>query len=259
MSTQSSNKNKFIYALVDSTDLSIFNVRGVNKSTVYSLACNDIAAIVSDLDKSRVRPDRRNIMAHREVLEQLMRQCNGVLPMRFGIVAQNSMAVKALMSANIMLIKEQMQRVWGQVEMGLRVTWDVDNIYEYFVATHPLLREARDSIMVGGREASRAEKIELGRIFDQLLMEERKQYTDTVVDVLQDYCTEISVGTPKVNNEVMNISCLVKKDEQDDFEKGIFEASKLFNNDYLFNYTGPWAPHSFVDLELQTPQKQTVL
>lgn len=258
MSIQSSNKSKFIYALVDSTGNGIFQVRGVNKATVYSLSEQGIAAIVSDLDSARVRPDRHNIMAHRQVLALMMTQCKAVLPMRFGIVARNTMAVRALLAANQSLIRTQLQQVGGQVEMGLRVTWEVDNIYQYFVMTHPVLREARDGLMAGGREASRAEKIELGRIYDRLVQEERRRHTDSVKEILQDYCTEISVGVPKQENEVMNLACLVNKDRQEDFERGVFEASKSFSNHYLFNYTGPWAPHSFVALELQSPAKRSV-
>jgi len=29
--------------------------------------------------------------------------------------------------------EEQLERVTGKVEMGLRVAWDVPNIFEYFV------------------------------------------------------------------------------------------------------------------------------
>ena len=31
--------------------------------------------------------------------------------------------------------------------MGLRVSWDVPNIFEYFVNTHPDLRAARDRFL----------------------------------------------------------------------------------------------------------------
>ena len=37
-------------------------------------------------------------------------------------------------------------------------------------------------------------------------------------------------------------------DAQGLFEEGVFEAAKLFDNNYTFDFNGPWAPHNFVDL-----------
>jgi hypothetical protein len=43
----------------------------------------------------------------------------------------------------------------------------------------------------------------------------------------------------------------VGRDAQVRFEEGVFEAAKLFDNNYTFDYNGPWAPHNFVELDLQ--------
>ena len=42
--------------------------------------------------------------------------------------------------------------------MGLRVTWDVPNIFEYFVNTHAELRAARDRLLSNGRGPLTKEK-----------------------------------------------------------------------------------------------------
>jgi hypothetical protein len=49
----------------------------------------------------------------------------------------------------------------------------------------------------------------------------------------------------------MSLACLVPRDGQDRFEEGIFAAAKLFDNNFTFDYNGPWAPHNFVDLNLE--------
>jgi hypothetical protein len=48
----------------------------------------------------------------------------------------------------------------------------------------------------------------------------------------------------------MNLACLVKRGALPKFETAIFEAAKLFDNNYSFDYNGPWAPHNFVELDL---------
>jgi hypothetical protein len=34
----------------------------------------------------------------------------------------------------------------------------------------------------------------------------------------------------------------------------VFAAAKLFDNNFTFDYSGPWAPHNFVELELDLEQ-----
>lgn len=250
------NAGKFIYALAEAGEGDqIYQVRGLNKSTVYAITEGNVAAVVSDIHSPRVRPERRNLMAHRAVLQHLM-DAGSLLPMRFGVIAASAPAVRNLLATNAGAIGEQMERVAGRLEMGLRVFWDVGNIYEYFVGNHPMLRTARDRMLAEGDGGGREARIELGRLYEHLISEERRQHTERVVEVLRDYCEEIVDSPPKKEKEVMNLACLVGREAMAGFEKGVIEASRPFDSTYLFDYTGPWAPHNFVDLDLHNRPAQ---
>ena len=82
---------------------------------------------------------------------------------------------------------------------------------------------------------------------------DRIEFTEKVKEVLFDYCEDIVETAVKREKDVMNLACLVERDKLDEFAKGVFEASKLFDNVYLFDYTGPWAPHNFITLDLHAP------
>lgn len=137
------------------------------------------------------------------------------------------------------------------VEMGLRVSWDVPNIFEYFVHIHPDLRAARDRFLGPYRNPSQENKIELGRLFDHLLNEDRETYTDQVADILSPYCQEIKRNHCRNEGEVMNLACLVRRQALDRFEEGVFAAARLFDNNFTFDYNGPWAPYNFVKVDLK--------
>jgi len=66
------------------------------------------------------------------------------LPITFGVIAEGAKAIKRILSLNRKSFAEELRRVHGKVEMGLRVAWDVPNIFEYFVNTHAEIRAARD-------------------------------------------------------------------------------------------------------------------
>jgi len=171
--------------------------------------------------------------------------------MSFGIIAEGSKAVQEILTRNHDTLARQLQRVAGKVEMGLRVSLDVPNIFEYFVNTHPGLRAARDRFLGPNRNPSQNDKIELGRMFDRLLQEDRETYTDRVAEILSPCCVEIKRNKCRNEGEVMNLACLVPRDGQDRFEAGVFAAAKLFDNNFAFDYNGPWAPHNFVELNLE--------
>ena len=49
----------------------------------------------------------------------------------------------------------------------------------------------------------------------------------------------------------MHLACLVERGAQKAFEDGVFEAANRFDNNFSFDFNGPWAPHHFVNVALQ--------
>lgn len=242
---------RYLYAVVDGSPDFGLGAMGIDGSRVYTIEDGQIGAVVSDLPNERIRPERRRLAAHHAVLKKLM-ETQTVLPMAFGLVADGPEAIHRILEKNRVTFTEQLERFAGKVEMGLRVCWDVPNIFEYFVNTIADLRQLRDRLFRLGREPSQEEKIELGRIFDRALIEQRADHTERVLEVLSPLCFETKENKPRNEHEVMNLACLIGRDKQQDFEKGVFAAAKFFDQHYAFDYNGPWPPHNFVDISLQT-------
>jgi hypothetical protein len=242
---------RYLYAIVTAPGKRTYDFAGIDGAPVYSIANGRVAAVVSDVPNDRIRPERRHLAAQQAVLKELLSQADAMLPMAFGIIADGPKAIQKILSRNHEAFLEQLQRVAGMVEMGLRVSLDVPNIFEYVVNTHPELRAARDRFLGPYRNPSQEDKIELGRLFDRLLNEDREAYTEKVVEILSHYCREIKENKCRNESEVMSLACLVLRPGQDWFEEGVFAAAKLFDNNFTFDYNGPWAPHNFVEVDLQ--------
>ena len=80
---------------------------------------------------------------------------------------------------------------------------------------------------------------------------DRAEQTQKVEAILSACCFELKQNAPKNEREVMNLACLVGRKSPAEFEAGIFEAARLFDNHFAFNYNGPWAPHNFVQVDLK--------
>lgn len=242
---------KYLYAIVSGPGQQEYGFGGIDGAAVYTIGNGRVAAVVSDIGNGKIRPERRHLAAQQAVLKELQGRHEGVLPMAFGIIADGPKAIQRILSGNQKEFSAQLQRVAGMVEMGLLVSWDVPNIFEYFVNTHPDLRAARDRFLGPYGNPSQEDKIELGRLFEHLLNEDRETYTEQVEEILSQYCREIKRNKCRQESEVMKLACLVPRTAQGGFEEGVFAAAKLFDNNFTFDYNGPWAPHNFVQLDLK--------
>lgn len=243
---------KYLYAVVEAGGDTEFGEIGIGGTRVYLVADEKVGVVVSDFSDGKIRPERRHIAAHQAVLKRLMETCTP-LPISFGVIADGTRDVRKILSLNRKAFADQLGRVRGKVEMGLRVTWDVPNIFEYFVNTHPELRVARDKFFGAQRAATQEDKIELGRMFDRCLQDDREGHTERVEGIISAACTEVKRNPPRTESEIMSLACLVGRGAIDkEFEAAIFAAARGFDNSFSFDFNGPWAPHHFVDISLAT-------
>ncbi len=244
-------RGRYIYAVVSHHAAQALNFKGLDDRPIYTIAHRGMAAVVSDLESDRIRPQRRNLAAHRAVLSGLMAVEEAVLPMRFGIIAANATEIKSLLASNREIFENQLKQIAGKLEMGVRVVLDVPNIFEYFVDAHPELKEARDRLFGGSSQPSQNDRIELGRRFERLREADRAAHCATVEEDLGPLCAAIKRGALREDREMVNLACLVGKDRRAQFEQAVFRAATHFDNNFAFDYNGPWPPHSFAEIAIK--------
>ena len=222
---------------------------GVDGERVFAISRGKVAAVVSATTAKRLRPERRHLEAHNRVIRQLLAD-GTVLPLAFGAAAGSQQSVQRILERNAEELAAQLDRLAQKIEMGLRVVWDVPNIFDYFVQTHPELRAARDRLLGQRRTPAQDDKIEVGRMFDRILNEDREKYSDMVENELSGTCLDFKRNRCRNEQELTNLACLIRRDNQPAFEAAVLRAAQLFDNSFAFDYNGPWAPYSFVSLSL---------
>jgi Gas vesicle synthesis protein GvpL/GvpF len=247
--TVKAQARKYLFAIVHLADARPCTCPGMDDGEISTITEGRLAAVVSGVSGPKIRPERRHLARHQEVLKQLLAHTTP-LPMAFGILADDTEAIHKILRRNQRMFLEQLQHVAGKVEMGLRVNWDVPNIFEYFVNTNSELRSARDRLLGGNRQPTQEDKIELGRLFERLLGETRESSTERVQSILARASFEVKTNKCRSEHEVMNLACLVAREAQESFGNAVFQAAQMFDNNFAFDYNGPWAPHNFVEVTL---------
>lgn len=242
----------YLYAIVAGTEDLDLGTIGLYNSRVYSISEGDLSAVVSDLPKmDKLRPERRHLAAHQAVLSRITEDSIVVLPVSFGTISDSGDALRKMLSRYHDELVKEIERVRGKVEMEVRVSLDVPNVFEYFVSNQKELKETRDRVFDSKHEPTQDEKIELGQLFEKILNEERDKSTKTVEKSLSHHCVELKRNKCRNENEVMRLSCLVEKDRREEFESAIEEAAKLFGNEFIFEFNGPFPPYNFINAHLR--------
>ncbi len=224
-------------------------VDGVGGALVEAVVEGRLAAVVSRFNAPRLRPQRANLAAHHRILRDLSAN-EPVLPVVFGTISDGEEHLRHVLRQNHDVLAALLDRLRGKVEMGLKVYWDLPNVFEYFVATHQELEALRNRLFRPGRVPSVEEKIELGELFVSLLQQARRRHVGRVQEALAPYCVEVRALDPGDERMIIKLACLVQSDRQPQWEEGVHRAALLFDDHYRLDYSGPWPPYNFADADL---------
>jgi hypothetical protein len=236
---------KFLYAVILSDGEREFGRIGLEGGKVYAIVYRDIAAVVSDYPVTEIKALRRNLSPYHLTIRRVSEECT-TIPAKFGQVAAGADKVRRVLEANYDEIKEELARLQGKVEMGLKISWTVENVFEYVVGKSRELRELRDRLLRRSASLTRQQQIEVGAFAFNKLNEMRGDIRERVITLLQDSIEEVEIADPTEEKLVMHGAFLVRKGRQKDFTEAAQKVAGLLGQDYAVKVDGPWVPFSFV-------------
>lgn len=238
----------YLYAVTE-PDAPMLALRGIEDAPVEVIRAETCAAVVSAGPSGRLRPSRKNIGAHQSVLRTLL-ESTSVLPITFGSIAGAEHQVRDLLERFADDLRDDLDRVRGCVEMGFKIKWDVENVFDYIVSLYPDLARARDRVARHGDDLSRDEKMSIGQRVAQCLEEQRSIVRDRAVGGISSSVREFADVDPRTDDEACSLALLVERDKMEAFDSALDELATKFDEKYLFQINGPWAPHNFVSTQL---------
>lgn len=240
----SSAEGKFLYAVILSDRERGFGSIGLESGRVYTILYQDIAAVVSDHPVTEIKFLRKNLSPYHLTIRRVAEECT-TIPARFGQVALDADRVRGLLKANYAELRGELARLQGKVEMGLRISWTVENVFEYVVGKSRELKNLRDRLLRSSASLTRQQQIEVGALAYDMLNEMRGQISEKVVTMLRDSTEEVEIKQLPEEKVVMLGSFLVRKDRRNDFEAAVQKVADDLGEDYAAKVDGPWVPFSF--------------
>lgn len=238
-------QGKFLYAVILSNRERDFGPIGLEGGKVYSITYRDIAAVVSDYPVTEIKALRKNLSPYHLTLRRVAEDCT-TIPARFGQVAGDADKVRRVLEASYDELRGELARLEDKVEMGLEISWTVENVFEYVVGKSRELRERRNRLLRRAASLTRQQQIDMGALAFDKLNELRGGITEKALALLEDSVEEAEINQITEEKVVMHGAFLVHKDRQKDFATAAQKVADILGEDYAVKVDGPWVPFSFV-------------
>jgi hypothetical protein len=240
---------KYLYGFAEGDFAPASGLLGLANAAVHSVRFEDIAAVVSDHPVEKVSLLRKNLEPHHRVVREINSQAT-LIPATFGHISDTEEQILAVLRDNYPAIREELQRLSGKAEMGVKLLWDVDNIFDFFVSTDRELRNRRDRVF-GKSRPTLEDKLELGAFFEKRLKLERERLGNQIVEALRPVTCEFRLNAVAEEKMVLNAAFLIERAREKEFEAALYQAAGLFDSNFGLDYSGPWPPYNFVRLAIK--------
>ncbi|MEM6794190.1 MAG: GvpL/GvpF family gas vesicle protein [Acidobacteriota bacterium] len=225
------------------------HLRGVDKAPIRVIGDGSLAAVASRFTQPKVRPRRRHLLAHDQTVRALA-DSQDILPVSFGTLASSKDEILLLLDQNRDEIVENLDRLAGRVEIAVKAEVAGSKPFERYVRRYDELRRARDRMIAEGQERNRHRMMEIGKLFEQLRERERDQTSGSFLASLGDVFDGSKAQELKRDEQIFDLSFLVKKEEAAEFEAAFDRAAAALEDDLALHYQGPLPPYSFSTLRL---------
>src|SRR6476620_11461646 len=121
---------KYVYCIVRSERQREFGTIGIGGGQrVFTVAYNNLAAVVSDTPIRIYDPTRENVLAHELVNETVMREYT-VIPMSFGTIFRTREDINELLRSTYRAFDDVLDKMRDKIEFGLKVLWDREKVID---------------------------------------------------------------------------------------------------------------------------------
>lgn len=214
----------------------------------FTLSMNGLVAVMSAESKDRYPISRKNLLAHKNIVEQVIR-ITPSLPVRFNTVAPSlELVKKRLLTEKASDLAAKIKSVEGRIELSIRATWlDQSKLLERVLDEESSIRNLRDSLASGG--AGHQERIRLGQLVENAILKRRDALGAKLEAYLRPLVEDLALGTLP-DGVVANISLLLPEEKFEEVEEAIYTFDAE-NDLTVVRITGPLAPFTFSEMTIR--------
>ena len=244
-------EGKYIYCIIGTKQERDFGPIGIGGrgDDVLTFGHNDLSMVVSSHPITKFVVNRDNMLAHQKVIEEVMKEFDSVLPVRFGTIASNADEIRNLLGRRYREFKNALRDLDHKVELGVKGVWkDMEIIFKEIAEENKEVRMAKEEIQNGGNKKNIQAKIEVGKLVEEALAEKKEKEAERIVDTLKRTAFEYKLNKTIGDEMFVNAAFLVDKGREKEFDNIMDDLSEKYKERVKFMYVGPLPVFNFVNI-----------
>ena len=230
---------KFLYGMIETDDEESFSNIGIGNSEVYTIRHNGVGAAVSDVPVN-YEVGIEEVTVHENVLRKIM-ETRAVIPMSFGIIAEDETEIKNILKRAGMKFKNALEKIDNKLQINVKISWDKAVLAAILIENE----EIRALSKKVQEKDDQSLKIDLGRKVKSALDKKKNEYTKNIQDALEGLSEGFEENKITDQDTVMNASFLVHKKREQEFYDRLEELEKKYERKLEFLCVGPLPPYNF--------------
>jgi Gas vesicle synthesis protein GvpL/GvpF len=244
-------EREYLYCFLRESSSQTFISKGMGDrgDPVTSIHYRDLGAVISTSSIAEYESNRRNMMTHTRVLEEVMGRYS-ILPIRFNTTAPDRETIYKLLCQRYDELQGLLNDMMGKTEMGLKALWYEGVVFDEILAENPNICRLRDELQRHTPEETYYERIRLGEMIEQALEQKRQDEATLILDTLRAHVCDIKANQIISDRMIVNTAFLIELKKEPDLEAAIQVLDAQMGRRILFRYIGPAPPYNFVNFVL---------
>jgi hypothetical protein len=243
-------EGKYIYCIIKTKQERNFGPIGIGGrgDEVLTIGYDDLSMVVSSHPLSKFTANKDNMLTHQRVIEQVMLEYDGVLPVRFGTIASSADEVRNLLDRRCREFKTALRDIDHKIELGVKGLWkNMAVIFDEIVQENETISNLKKSIEKQNGNDPQA-RMTIGQLVKQALDKKKEKQAEDVVERLRRTSIEHKLNKTIGDEMFMNTAFLTDKGREKEFDNIMNDLSNEFEDRMEFLYAGPLPAFNFVNI-----------
>lgn len=220
---------------------------------VYTIHYKDAAMVAAEMPMKIYHPSKENLMMHQNVISDVMKKMDTVVPISFGNVFNSKEDVIALSESLYPQFEELFPKIKGKIELGLKVIGKKEWLQKE-INKDPEVTKQKQTVNKKTEAAGYFDRIELGEMASKFFQSLQQDIEKEIHEELKNIAVAAEVNEPIGEKMLLNGAYLIDSNQEEKFDEKVNELHDKWKDKVDFKYTGPWPAYNFINIKLKVEE-----
>lgn len=243
-------EGKYIYCIIETRQERNLGPVGIGErgDEVLTVGYDDLSMVVSNFPLTKITASKENLLTHQKVIEEVMKEFDSVLPVRFGTIAFSADEIRNLLDRRYREFKTVIRDMNHKIELGVKGLWkNMEIIFSEIVDGNEAIKNLKKALTVEDSYDLQA-RMDLGRMVKKALDKKKEEQAEKIIDRLRRTSCEHRLSNTLGDAMFINAAFLVDKGREKEFDNIMDDLSEECTDRIKFIYAGPLPVFNFVNI-----------